>query len=393
MSDKHKLSEHGAFLSYARRDEAYPDEPLTFLRDSLQSEISRTLGREFKIWMDRSNIVPSQRWKQAIYDGLCNARVLIAIVTPSWLNSENCREEFEVFRNHDLALSDTSIFPIYLRNDDRISNSIDKSDPAYSVTQELQKIQYADWRGIRSKIENKQLSNSSVKKKIDSLVFLISRQLLEINAPAKLNTSDQKLGPMVQRIINPIGKITRDHGPARLEIWSGQNQISLDQLNLSVECRFRMTEVRAKSYTFSLGMIRAKLQVDVWGCSIDYNSCIGRTDHKFPNIKYELQGEWKIERVDGSILEGDPLPKENLCTLINCAPDCGAEIAIVGEEGDFFVDSDNIKDDRLIPVSWTTTSRRLIALWAAERPHSKENREPNDIVVSEATFRTTIKND
>ncbi|MBX2854281.1 MAG: toll/interleukin-1 receptor domain-containing protein [Rhodobacteraceae bacterium] len=76
---------------------------LDSLRATLATEIGRRRGRDFPLWIDRADIASGDRWRNEIQRGLSKARIFAPILPPSWLNSANCRDEFEAFNRYDLS--------------------------------------------------------------------------------------------------------------------------------------------------------------------------------------------------------------------------------------------------------------------------------------------------
>lgn len=71
------------FISYKREDEAFA----RFLRDYL-------LAQNFTVWLDVFNIRPATQWDTEIHRGMINAQVVIGILTPESLISDNVMDEW-----------------------------------------------------------------------------------------------------------------------------------------------------------------------------------------------------------------------------------------------------------------------------------------------------------
>jgi TIR domain/WD domain, G-beta repeat len=136
-----------AFMSYSHRDDT--DERLTLLRERLSKEVSQQLGEDIEIFQDRHGISWGQNWKERIDDTLDQVTFLIAIVSPSFFNSLQCRNELERFIDREKSLRHTDlILPIYYVDTPLMSNE------AKPATDELAQIiasrQYVDWRDLRT---------------------------------------------------------------------------------------------------------------------------------------------------------------------------------------------------------------------------------------------------
>ena len=73
-----------AFLSYSRRD----SEAAARLVDLLAAA-----GKD--VWVDRADIPAASRWRDELARAIEVSDAVIALVTPSWIASENCRQELE----------------------------------------------------------------------------------------------------------------------------------------------------------------------------------------------------------------------------------------------------------------------------------------------------------
>lgn len=133
-------------MSYVHSDDKYGQ--LTALRERLSDEVQMLIGTEFPIFQDRKDIQWGQNWSERLEDSIDETTFLIAIITPSFFNSEYCRAELSRFLEREKKLNRTDlILPFYfvdtpLLNDDELRAS-----------DELAKViasrQYADWRELR----------------------------------------------------------------------------------------------------------------------------------------------------------------------------------------------------------------------------------------------------
>jgi cobaltochelatase CobT len=83
-----------AFMSYAHLDD---DRYLTKLRKHLSRAVSVQIGEDFVIFQDRDGIWWGQNWKKRIDESLDEVTFLIPIISPSFFNSQYCRNELQRF--------------------------------------------------------------------------------------------------------------------------------------------------------------------------------------------------------------------------------------------------------------------------------------------------------
>ena len=135
-----------AFMSYVHSGDKYGH--LTQFRERLSDEVRMQTGEEFPIFQDRKDIWWGQNWKERIEESLDEVTFLISIITPSFFNSQACREELELFLERERKLKRNDlILPVYYVDCPLLN------DEAKRVTDELAQViaarQYADWRDLR----------------------------------------------------------------------------------------------------------------------------------------------------------------------------------------------------------------------------------------------------
>lgn len=92
------------FISYARDDnDPPPGLPgrqgfVAFLQDYLNHKFKNSGPLRPKIWRDEDQIADGEEFPQKLRDELENSAFLLVVLSPNWLNSDNCRGELEYFR-------------------------------------------------------------------------------------------------------------------------------------------------------------------------------------------------------------------------------------------------------------------------------------------------------
>jgi hypothetical protein len=86
--------ENDLFISYA-----HADDPVWMqaFEKSLGEEVSRRLGLKVSVWQDAKRLRVGQNWKAEIEAGVARSAVFIAVLSPSYANSEWCARERRVF--------------------------------------------------------------------------------------------------------------------------------------------------------------------------------------------------------------------------------------------------------------------------------------------------------
>lgn len=137
-------AEFAALFSYAREDDENDGKRLTSLKRHLEAEIRLQTGQDFKIFQDVADTPIGQHWYQKITSVINGSTFLIAIITPSFLNSNMCRDEVSRFidREQELGRNDL-IFPILYAETTTLANEGD------GIAKDLNCRQYYPWRELR----------------------------------------------------------------------------------------------------------------------------------------------------------------------------------------------------------------------------------------------------
>jgi hypothetical protein len=141
-------SEFAAFFSYVHTDDEQDDGALQALCRRLSGEVRAVTGIDFPIFFDRSHISWGQNWRRRIEQSLDATTFLIPVITPSYLRSDQCKNEFLAFLKREARLGrDDLILPIYYITAPQIDS---RSESADEVAATVRDRQYADWRRLRN---------------------------------------------------------------------------------------------------------------------------------------------------------------------------------------------------------------------------------------------------
>jgi hypothetical protein len=115
------LSEVVGFFSYSRDDDEDSEGALLGLRDHIQRELRRQMGRsesDLRLWQEKMPIPGHGKlWENEIERAIAQSFFFIPIMTPRAVKSEHCRFQLRSFLAREAKLGrDDLIFPIlYLR--------------------------------------------------------------------------------------------------------------------------------------------------------------------------------------------------------------------------------------------------------------------------------------
>lgn len=178
------MTKLAAFLSYAHRDDKHHGGAITQLSVALSGAIGVAIGDDFEIFQDRKDIAWGHHWPSKLEHGLAGSRFLIAILSPSFFNSEYCRKELTEFLAIEQAAGRNDlILPIYYVPSPLIENPLKRDmDP---LAKAIAQRQYADWRDLR----HLPFTEPKVRRKLDSLAQDLVKALekSETDLPAPSN--------------------------------------------------------------------------------------------------------------------------------------------------------------------------------------------------------------
>ncbi len=110
-------NEYDVFLSYARDDDS--EGAVTRLTEEIRTIFKQRTGRELRIFFDKQDILTAQIWQDRIVSALRASKLLIAVITDTYLTSQWCRNEWDYFASEErglpLGAAQQRIFSVFLR--------------------------------------------------------------------------------------------------------------------------------------------------------------------------------------------------------------------------------------------------------------------------------------
>lgn len=95
----------GVFVSYAHK--AW--DMVTVFVDELKER-----QKDFKVFLDRTSLDPGVSWQQKIYEALEKCRRVIVVLSPAYLESKRCLEEYNLAHCRQVESGEPIIYPILL---------------------------------------------------------------------------------------------------------------------------------------------------------------------------------------------------------------------------------------------------------------------------------------
>jgi hypothetical protein len=217
---KERLSPIG-FWSYARQDDEASQGRLSSLRTVLSAELQQQYGRDpIKIFQDVAAIPPGAEWEQKIREALNDSTFFIPLITPNFVQSQWCSEEFFVFREREIQINETypslrnerRIFPIYYVNIDGVEAYDSK------LIEELKRLQWLDFTRLRLKDHNQEAVREKVSELAGSLRRLLHARAVEGALAQEVPGTARAFTPTKRTAVDPI-----DHGAVRHDADHGSS--------------------------------------------------------------------------------------------------------------------------------------------------------------------------
>lgn len=149
------------FFSYTSFDEEFSKGALSRFRQELANHLRHKAGEKIDIFQDTTDISLGQHVSERIHQELKQAKILVAIITPSYFSQEQeehtrCRDHLEIFleRERQLGYNDLVIW-VYYNRVERLDQAISQATYGGHVDDPLMRKLAArrplDWRELRDK--------------------------------------------------------------------------------------------------------------------------------------------------------------------------------------------------------------------------------------------------
>jgi cobaltochelatase CobT len=160
------------FLSYSAFDEEHDRGRLSALCSRLKEEVRLQTGEEVSIWRDREEIKGGDNWRETIEQQLRDSDILIAFITPSYLNSRFCRQEITQFldKEKDQKRKGLIVPIIYLGSEEHLTDN--------DLGREIVSRRGFDWRALRFE----PFTSSRLKREIEKTATAIGKALETVTA-------------------------------------------------------------------------------------------------------------------------------------------------------------------------------------------------------------------
>lgn len=163
---------YAAFWSYTRFDDQHDGAWLSDLCEALVKAVRALSGKEIEIFQDVEGITWGERWKRKLENSAEDAAFLIPIITPSYFESEACRDELAQFVAREKTTgSEALILPVYYITAPQLEDRFKKATDylAHAIGEH----NYEDIRDLR----HRSLTSYDARQKIDALAMALIGRL------------------------------------------------------------------------------------------------------------------------------------------------------------------------------------------------------------------------
>jgi hypothetical protein len=114
---------------------------VTGFLDHIEPELYMKSGKIISVFRDRRDIEPGDEWEPFLSEQLKSAKMLLILLSPTWLTSKYCKREYEEFRDSMVQLPTKRIVPLLWDVLDHAT--LDASQTA--LLSEVEKYERIDW--------------------------------------------------------------------------------------------------------------------------------------------------------------------------------------------------------------------------------------------------------
>jgi hypothetical protein len=105
--------------------------------------VQQKTGKKLTVFQDKRDIHGGDKWADILTNELDSAKLLIILLSPTWLNRKWCRKEYTLFCKSGSSQALRPIFPLLW--DEVLDHHIEKGSEADAIYSELKAHQIRDW--------------------------------------------------------------------------------------------------------------------------------------------------------------------------------------------------------------------------------------------------------
>ncbi|GAA4953407.1 TIR domain-containing protein [Actinoplanes utahensis] len=210
------------FWSYTRRDDDLEGGRILRLAGKIQNEYELITGEELKLFIDKKSVEWGEEWKRVTDTALTETVFFIPIITPKYLQSEECRREFIEFVGRAASVDARDLVLPILYIDTPAVNDVDTADEVARLVRDTQQ---SDWRTLRLTSEESEAYRTAInllaQRLADITREMADRPLPEL-AEEQQDDKNEQLDDIAEaeialerwsKILQELGEATQDLQP------------------------------------------------------------------------------------------------------------------------------------------------------------------------------------
>jgi hypothetical protein len=213
------------FWSYTHKDDEAEKGRIEQLAHDLVDQYQMITGETIKLFFDRDSLEWGDNWRAIIDENLLTAAFFVAILTPRYFTSAECRRELQTFAREAkrLGISDLVLSITYVD-----VPGLEADDPQDELMALVKQFQWEDWRELRFA----DVASSEYRKAVAKM----ARRLADANRAATAAEIPKAVGAISSA---PKGEEGADDEPGLIDILAagqtGMEALSATSIALSEE--------------------------------------------------------------------------------------------------------------------------------------------------------------
>jgi hypothetical protein len=194
--------ENAGFWSYAHSDNQSSNGRLLALADEIRKEYDILTGDSLHLFMDRDDVEWGDAWRERLDTNLTATTFFIALITPRYLQSPECRKEFIQFTSkaQNLGIAEY-LLPILYAPIPELGE-----DHPDEIAAMVARTQYEDWRQLRLNDPNSEPHRIAVNRLVARLID-IDKRMTQVQMEAMQSAEDDVTSEGLKELTEEIHKL------------------------------------------------------------------------------------------------------------------------------------------------------------------------------------------
>jgi hypothetical protein len=140
------LTTWDGFWSYVHADDHAENGKITSLAEDVTSQYELLTGERINLFLDKNSLEWGEQWKKKVDEGLGSVAFFIAVITPRYFMSAECRRELQAFarKSSQLGIRELVLPLLYVD-----VSALRDDSPDDDLVNLIKQYQWEDWRELR----------------------------------------------------------------------------------------------------------------------------------------------------------------------------------------------------------------------------------------------------